>query len=167
MRITTKTGDCGQTDLLNGVRVSKGDIRVECVGAVDELNAALGLAKSLSGHPYVCETVNAVQQTLSALCAILAGGQGTVGEKELAFLEEVTRRCMAQTGAWSGFVTPGADPASAALHMARTVARRAERAIVRMTGAGHPLDPQLLCYVNRLSDALFALARLEEQERKD
>lgn len=167
MSITTKRGDCGQTDLLGGLRVSKGDVRVECVGAVDELTAALGLARSLSKTPYVRENVEAIQRTLSALCAALAGSSAAVGEEDLALLETVTGRCMAQTGEWTGFVIPGADPASAALHLARTVARRAERAMVRVTEAGHPVDPQILCYVNRLSDALFALARLEEQERKD
>lgn len=170
MSITTKRGDCGHTDLLGGVRVSKGDIRVECVGTVDELTAALGLARSLSKTPYVRESVEAIQRTLSTLCAELAGGHRAVGEEDLAFLEAVTGRCMAQTGEWTGFVLPGADPGSAALHLARTVARRLERGMVKANEEGALYRLLLFSYVNRLSDALFALARLEEwttEERKD
>ena len=163
MSLYTKTGDGGQTDLANGLRVSKADHRVECCGTVDELNCALGLAKSLSQRSYVWETLRDIQQTLSALCAELSGsGGGRIGQPHVAQLEKIIDHCTEKTGPFSGFVTPGANPPSAALHLARSIARRLEREMVRAGETGHPCDPALLSYVNRLSDALFALARLEE-----
>lgn len=157
MSITTKTGDGGKTDLLGGVRVSKSDIRVECCGAADELCAALGLAKSLCGQEDIRREIETIQRDLLTLGAELAGGDPSrgLGEDAVVRLEEITDRA----GAWQGFVLPGADPISAALHLARAVARRLEREMVRAGEVGHPCRSLVLSYVNRLSDALYALAQ--------
>lgn len=168
MGIVTKTGDGGRTDLIGGVRVSKADARVACCGEADEVNAALGLARSLSRLEDIRETLSAIQKTLFSLAAELACANGAgerlkerLGEGDVAFLEETVERYMAAAGPWTGFVTPGADPASAALHLARTAARRLERSVVAAQEAGAGYRPLLQCYVNRLSDALYALALAE------
>ncbi len=168
MSIYTKHGDGGQTDLIGGVRVSKADPRVTCCGDVDELCAALGLARSLSRSDDVRETLFTIQKALFSLAAELACADGAaealkerLGEGNVAFLEETVERCMVAAGPWTGFVTPGADPASAALHLARTVARRLERSVVAAQEAGAEYRPLLQHYVNRLSDALYALALAE------
>lgn len=162
MSITTKTGDGGQTDLLGGVRVSKSDIRVECCGAADELCAALGLAKSLCDDKETRGELEAVQRDLLTLGAELAGGDPSkgLGEEAVARLEGIVDRA----GAWRGFVLPGVNPASAALHLARTVCRRLERELVRREERGYPLRDVVLSYVNRLSDALYALACISTPE---
>lgn len=156
MSITTKGGDAGQTDLLGGARVSKSDIRVECCGVADELGAALGLAKSLCDDKETRGELENIQRDLLILGAELAGGDPAkgLGEETVARLEGIVDRA----GAWRGFVLPGANPASAALHLARTVCRRLEREMVRAGEAGHPCRPLVLSYVNRMSDALYALA---------
>lgn len=164
MSIYTKTGDGGQTDLLGGQRTSKSDPRVACCGATDELCAALGLARSLSKQEYVRGRVEAIQKALFTLGAELAGGDPGRGltPADVTFLEETVDQAMAGAREWTGFVLPGADPASAALHLARTVARRLEREVVFAAEGGVAYRSLLLSYVNRLSDALFALARREE-----
>ncbi len=165
----TKTGDKGQTSLIGGARVSKSHLRIVCCGDVDEANSVLGLAKSLSGQEYVREAVHKLQSTLFSLGAELACGPGTetelkwkLTEEDLAYLEEVTDHCMEICGPQTQFVVPGVDPASAALHVARTVVRRAERAVARLNEAGDAPRALVMCYINRLSDAIYALARLEE-----
>lgn len=156
MSITTKGGDGGQTDLLGGARVSKSDIRIACCGDADELCAALGLAKSLCDDKGTQGELEAVQRDLMTLGAELAGGDPAkgLGEEAVARLEALVERA----GEWTGFVLPGADPASAALHLARTVCRRLERELVAACEEGAGYRPFLLSYVNRLSDALYALA---------
>lgn len=160
MSITTKRGDGGQTDLLGGLRVSKADPRIACCGDADELCAALGLAKSLSRQEDVRDSIEAIQRALFTLGTELAGGDSAKGltPADVAYLEGIVD-C---AGTWSGFVLPGADPASAALHLARTVCRRLEREMVVAQAAGHPCRSILFSYVNRLSDALYALASVEE-----
>lgn len=164
MSIYTKRGDGGQTDLVGGARVSKADVRVACCGDVDELNAALGLAKSLTGSPDLRETVEAIQKDLFPLAAELAGADpaGGLTAAHTAALEQLIDR--AGAGEWRGFALPGADPSSAALHLARTVARRLERELAACVEAGYPVREEVLSYVNRLSDALFALACQAEEK---
>lgn len=156
MSVTTKTGDGGRTDLLGNVRVSKSDIRVACCGDADELCAVLGLAKSLCEQGHVRADIITIQRALFTLGAELAGGEAVKGltQADVAFLEELVDRA----GAWTGFVLPGTDPGSAALHLARTVCRRLERGMVKANEEGADYRPLLLSYVNRLSDALYALA---------
>lgn len=166
--IYTKTGDAGQTDLLGGVRVSKADIRVACCGGIDEINCALGLARSLSGRPSIQTAIETIQRALFRLAAELAGadqakgGEQGVTQADLDYLETVAHQAMEGAGGQMRFVIPGADPASAALHVARTVIRRVERDLVARNQAGYPVRPLLMRYTNRLSDAVYALARLEE-----
>ena len=162
MNIYTKRGDGGQTDLIGGTRVSKADVRVACCGDADELNAALGLAKSLTGSEELKAAVETIQKDLFPLAAELAGGDPSKGltSAHTAALETLIDRTGA--GEWRGFILPGADPASAALHLARAVARRLERELAACGEAGHPARAEVLSYVNRLSDALYALARQAE-----
>lgn len=157
MGITTKTGDGGQTDLLGGLRVSKSDPRIACCGDADELCAALGLAKSLCSDRETQVALEAIQRDLLTLGAELAGGDSARGltEADVARLEALADRA----GEWTGFVLPGSDPGSAALHLARTVCRRLERGLVQANEEGAAYRPLLLCYTNRLSDALYALAQ--------
>ena len=167
MRIYTKTGDKGETSLYRGGRVPKDAPRLEAYGTLDELNAHLGLAVALvPADADLSEAVAQVrrsQRDLFCLGAQLA----TLGNQPPAWridAEDVTRLERAidametELPPLTTFVLPGGHPAGAALHVARTVARRAERLIVAV-GRDEDLDPLIVMYVNRLSDYLFVLAR--------
>lgn len=171
--IYTKTGDNGTTALIGGSRVSKADLRVECYGTVDEANSMLGLAYAESQREYVRETVHAIQKKLFSLAAELAcdesgrsGLKWRIEPADVEFLEGVVDKCTEINGVQTHFVIPGVNRASAALHVARTIVRRAERNMLRLKET-MPLDELLLRYVNRLSDAVYALARLEETMTKE
>lgn len=164
----TKTGDKGQTSLVGGSRVSKASLRVECYGTIDEANSMLGLAYAQTDREYIRTTVHRIQGRLFALGAELASdeaGRGklthTISGEDVAFLEQVVDTCTETTGKQTHFVIPGVDPASAALHVARTIVRRAERHVVSLTQT-EPIREELVRYINRLSDAIYALARLQE-----
>lgn len=168
----TKTGDKGQTSLVGGTRVSKSDQRVECYGTIDEANSMLGLAKSLSRQEYVKETVHKIQGKLFSVGAELASDPSALAdlkwkitEDDLTYLEQVADHCTEINGVQTHFVIPGVNQASAALHSARTIVRRAERAMIRLSEGGNPPRELLMRYVNRLSDTVYALARLEETLR--
>ena len=165
----TKTGDKGQTSLAGGVRVSKNDLHVWCYGTVDEANSMLGLAYAQSDQAYVRESLRKIQGRLFALGAELASDKtgaasfhGQIGEEDVAFLERVVDTCTETTGKQTHFVIPGVDQASASLHVARTMVRRAERHMVAL-GETEEIREVLVRYVNRLSDAVYALARLQEE----
>lgn len=165
----TKTGDKGQTSLVGGSRVSKSDLRVECYGTIDEANSMLGLAKSLSKQDYVKEVIHKIQGKLFSLGAELASDDSAketlkwkLQDEDLTYLEQVVDHCTEINGMQTHFVIPGVNQASGALHVARTIVRRAERNMIRLTEAGNPPRELLMRYVNRLSDATYALARLEE-----
>lgn len=198
----TKTGDRGTTGLVGGSRVSKADGRVHCYGTVDEANAMLGLAYALSGDEEVRRSIDAIQRKLFLLAAELASdeagvrvlGEKVLGEEDVTVLEELIDRCTVHNGTQQNFVIPGVNPASAALHVSRTILRRAERAIIgtyrpeqpeqpsqpgqpeQLNQLNRPNQPEqleqpeqlpvirqvTLRYINRLSDAVYALARLEE-----
>lgn len=164
----TKTGDKGQTGLVGGSRVSKASPRVECYGTVDEANSMLGLAYSKTNIEYIRNTIHTIQGRLFSLGAELASDeQGfaklthTIGEEDVAFLEHVVDTCTETTGKQTHFVIPGVDEASAALHVARTIVRRGERSAVALSES-MPVREVLMRYFNRLSDAIYALARLQE-----
>jgi cob(I)alamin adenosyltransferase len=167
MKIYTRTGDAGDTAFFDGSRVSKADPRVEAYGHVDELNAVLGLARAAGVDTGLDAWLNRLQRDLFALGAQLADPRSriaprvtkaTLGPDDTARLERWIDDAEAEMPALRRFVLPGGTPAAAALHLARTVCRRAERHIV---GLGpDAVDPDLLAYVNRLSDLLFVLARL-------
>lgn len=164
----TKTGDKGQTSLVGGSRVSKSDLRVECYGTVDEMGSALGFARSLTKRDYVKDTIYHIQGRLFSLAAEIASDEAglkkldhLISDADVAFLEGVVDKCTEINGVQTSFVVPGDNPPSGALHMARTVVRRCERNMIRLAAEIEVRDT-LLKYVNRLSDATYALARLEE-----
>lgn len=165
----TKTGDKGQTSLVGGSRVSKSDLQVECYGTIDEANSMLGLAYSNTCQEYIRTTIHAIQGRLFSLGAELASDEegasklkGLISEEDVDFLEHVVDTCTETTGKMTHFVIPGVDTASSALHVARTIVRRAERRMVELTSSS-PVREVLMRYVNRLSDAVYAMARLQEE----
>ena len=170
--IVTKTGDRGQTGLLYGGRVSKTDLRTEAYGAVDETISALGLARALTRHDTRRSTILRVQRelfTVGAELATDASEYDTLRKHFLVVTEAMTQQLEDEIGRLEavvpladGFVIPGGTSAAAALDVARTVCRRAERRIVAVQEAGMLPNPEVLRYVNRLSDLLFMLARAEE-----
>lgn len=164
----TKTGDKGQTSLVGGSRVSKASLRVECYGTIDETNSMLGLAYAQTDRAYIRTAIHKIQGRLFALGAELASDQagfatlkGTICEEDVSFLENVVDTCTLTTGKQTHFVIPGVDPTSATLHVARTIVRRAERSIITL-GETEGVREVVGRYVNRLSDAIYAMARLQE-----
>ena len=170
-RIYTKTGDRGTTALGSGRRVRKDHPRIEACGAVDELNAALGLAIAAGLDPRTADLLARIQNDLFDLGADLtvpASGPGAgraksraplrMTEGHVAPLEAAIDRYNAGLAPLSSFVLPGGSPASAWLHHARTVCRRAERRLVSLARR-ESLNPQTIVYLNRLSDLLFVLGR--------
>jgi len=170
--IVTKTGDRGQTGLLYGGRVSKTDVRTEAYGAVDETISALGLARALTRVKARRVSILRVQRelfTVGAELATDASEYDTLRKHFLVVTEAMTRqlegeidRLEAAVPLADAFVIPGGTSAAAALDVARTVCRRAERRIVAVQEAGMLPNPEVLRYMNRLSDLLFMLARAEE-----
>ena len=164
MKIYTRTGDTGETGLLDGRRVSKGAPRVDAYGEVDELNACLGLLLSTGLQPDLVEVLTRAQHQLFSLGAELADPGGNLGQEkasvapeEIAALEEAIDRLENELQPLRRFILPGGHPSAAAAHLARAVCRRAER---RMTGLGNgEVSAASLAYVNRLSDLLFVMAR--------
>jgi cob(I)alamin adenosyltransferase len=166
VKIYTRTGDSGETALLGGARVSKADLRVAAYGEVDELNAWLGLAASGMPDYGLKERLVAIQRDLFALGSRLADpahrvadriAKTAIGAAEVSRLEGWIDELDAELPPLRRFILAGGTPPGAALHVARTVCRRAERAMVEL-GEG-ALEPELLQYVNRLSDLLFTMAR--------
>lgn len=169
MKIYTRRGDRGDTDLFGGARVPKDDLRVESYGAVDELNASLGSGAVSTGHDDVRSLVQRIQGELFQLGAYLAtpeperhANHGIRGPQpqEVAFLEERIDALERELEPLRCFVLPGGTPAAAAFHVSRTICRRAERRCVALDRA-ETLGETVLPYLNRLSDLLFVLARLE------
>jgi len=165
VKIYTRTGDTGETSLFDGTRARKDDPRVDAYGEVDELNAWLGLVRASSPGAPVDAELAAIQRDLFALGAQLADPadklaarvtKAIVSDPEVARLEQTIDRLDAALPPLRRFVLAGGTPAGAALHVARTVCRRAERRIVALDP---PVDPVLVRYINRLSDLLFVLAR--------
>jgi cob(I)alamin adenosyltransferase len=173
MKIYTKTGDRGETGLFGGQRVRKDDVRVEAYGEVDELNSTLGLALvhlADGTMADVAEELRRVQTDLFTLGANLATPAPEDGGRENAYipaldparieaLERWIDRAEGELEPLKSFVLPGGTPAAAALHLARTVCRRAERRVVTLSHEAH-VGQKHSIYLNRLSDLLFTLARL-------
>jgi cob(I)alamin adenosyltransferase len=166
-RIYTRTGDQGETGLFGGGRVPKSHLRVAAYGELDELNAAVGWAITQVEASELADRLTTIQRDLFALGAHLATPAGAPSRKHLP---ELPRERPRQFEAWmdeaagelgelSHFILPGGSPAGAALHLARTVCRRAERAAVELSRA-EDVDRDVIVYLNRLSDLLFELARL-------
>jgi len=169
MKIYTKTGDAGVTGLFGGGRVAKDHPRVEAYGDVDELNAALGLARAVEVMPRIDEVLVPIQRDLFAIGALLATPdrakmrqhleKARVDDDRVSQLERAIDDADRELEPLRAFVLPGGTPKAAALHVARTVCRRAERRVVRLQ-ADEELPPVVVVYLNRLSDLLFTLARL-------
>jgi cob(I)alamin adenosyltransferase len=167
VKIYTKTGDGGETGLFGGPRVRKSDARVEAYGDVDELNAAVGAARALVEDPEIDAHLARVQEELFRVGAELATPRDAKARTALPPLEAAsTARLEEAIDAWerelpplANFVLPGGTRTAAALHLARTVCRRAERRAVALAGDAQ-VDPAALAYLNRLSDFLFVAARL-------
>jgi cob(I)alamin adenosyltransferase len=166
-RIYTRTGDDGTTGLVGSERRSKADARIEAIGSVDELNAAVGLARlETTAENAIDDILARVQNDLFDLGADLAttsGGSGDalrVTETQVERLEAEIDRLNDDLAPLRSFVLPGGTAASAALHFARTLARRAERSVVRLSEtSGEEVGPATARYLNRLSDLLFVMAR--------
>ncbi len=170
MRIYTRTGDRGDTGLSGGARARKADLRVEALGAVDEANAALGVARAHTRDDEALDPIlEALQHRLFDLGADLAspGALGRVGQAHIDTLEQTIDRLEGELEPLRAFILPGGTHAAAALHMARTLARRAERALVRLGDAGEAIDPAALMFLNRLSDLLFVAARHANRQAGD
>jgi cob(I)alamin adenosyltransferase len=158
-RIATKTGDQGSTGLADGKRVSKASPRIAAYGTVDELNAALGLAL-LHVQADLASTLGRVQRELFDLGADLALVKGgpRITKEHVARLDAELDALEAALPPLQRFILPGGSQGAAALHLARTVCRRAEREVVALA-AEEPVDAQALTYLNRLGDLLFLMAR--------
>lgn len=171
MNIYTKTGDKGTTSLFDNVRVSKDDIRVESYGTIDELGSFLGLAKNYVEDEEMYKTIQEIQNKLFTVATNLATEDRAkvkyhIVEKDIEDLEKVVDLYMGRLNNPTGFIVPGSGKASGHLHVARTICRRAERRIITLTSLAD-IDPLVLKYVNRLSDAIYAMGRyLEEGEVK-
>lgn len=168
MKIYTRTGDSGQTGLFGGGRVSKTHPRVEAYGDVDELNAALGLARAIELMPRVDEIIVSLQRDLFAIGALLATPdrdkmkrqleKASIDERRIRELEQSIDDGDAELEPLRSFIIPGGTPKAAALHVARTVCRRAERRVIALDQEEIPAI--VVVYLNRLSDLLFTLARV-------
>ena len=175
MSIVTKTGDDGTTALMYGRRVPKNHPRVEACGAVDELNAALGMARSASEHAFIRNHLLVIQQDLIVLMGVLGllpedlprytrDGFPLVTPALTARLDALATETESKIAGIKGWATPGAVPQSAALDVARTVCRRAERRVCALGGPGAPEHPGIVTYLNRLGDLLWLFARRVEAD---
>jgi cob(I)alamin adenosyltransferase len=178
-RLYTRTGDRGQTQLPGGQCVAKCAQRLECLGAVDELSACIGLARTLLQDPTapgatarLVSWVGRIQDELSGLCADLATpvarGKTRIAARHVTALERHIDAWTRRLPPLRAFIRPGGSPAAACLHLARTVCRRAERQVV-LLAAQEPVAGSIVPYLNRLADALFVAARYATQlsGRKD
>lgn len=174
VRIYTRKGDGGSTRLLTGEEVAKDEVRLEALGAIDELVAFLGLARSQTGHEEINARLAAIQSELYLALADIAAaapGKSSAGEPSAGRLahdavdnlERVIDACDCRLPPLRDFVMPGETGGSSALHVARTVCRRAERRVVA-AARDFPQLGRTVTYLNRLSDLLFVAARLVDHE---
>ena len=167
MRLYTTKGDQGQTDLL-GERVAKDDPRIEALGSLDEATSSLGAARAVATAEETPSLLIEVQRDLYKIMAELAftpelrPAQYVIGPDRVTWLEAATDRITAEITLPREFVLPGDTVSGAALDVARTIVRRAERNVVSLAGGGHSDNRELMRYLNRLSSLLFVLARYED-----
>ena len=176
-RIYTRAGDKGETGLLSGERVDKSNPRVEAYGTVDELGAALGVAK-VHASERIAAYIHDIQQKLFLINAELATNQDSleaddplrklqrVTAEDVLHLEKIADELSEELPLLTNFVVPGGTKAAAFLHVCRTVCRRAERRIVYYASM-EPMNEELIRYINRLSDLLFVMSRYENLEVGD
>ncbi|HKS06408.1 MAG TPA: cob(I)yrinic acid a,c-diamide adenosyltransferase [Gemmatimonadaceae bacterium] len=168
-KIYTRTGDGGDTGLFGGGRVPKDHARVEAYGDIDELNSFVGLARSIESMTRIDEVLAPIQRDLFAIGALLATpnrekmseqlSKARIDDERIAQLERAIDAADTELEPLKAFVLPGGTPKAAALHVARTVCRRAERRVVALA-RDEELPALVVVYLNRLSDLLFTLARL-------
>jgi len=176
-RIYTRAGDKGKTGLLSGERIDKTDPRIEAYGTVDELGAALGVAKVHSSKR-IAEYINTIQQKLFLINSELATNPDSleaedtlrelkkVKAEDVEFLERIADELSEELPLLTNFIIPGGTKSAAFLHVCRTVCRRAERRIVYFASI-ESVNEELIKYINRLSDALFVMSRYENLEEGD
>lgn len=168
-KIYTKTGDDGHTGLFGGGRVEKDHVRVEAYGDVDELNAVIGVARAVDMMPRVDEILAPIQRDLFSIGALLATPhpekhkeqleKARLSDRRIAQLEQAIDDCEEELEPLKAFILPGGTAKASALHVARTVCRRAERSVITLQRTD--AVPQIIVvYLNRLSDLLFVLARV-------
>jgi cob(I)alamin adenosyltransferase len=173
MSIVTKTGDSGTTGLMYNRRVPKNHPRVEACGAIDELNAALGLARATAAENFISENLFAIQKDLIALMGevgvltedlprYVKDGFSAVTSEMTARLEKLVKEIESQKVSFKGWATPGATKNSAALDVARTICRRAERRVCDLREADELKNGEIIIFLNRLSDLLWLFARWVE-----
>ncbi|MCG3159751.1 MAG: Cob(I)yrinic acid a,c-diamide adenosyltransferase [Acidobacteria bacterium] len=162
-RVYTKSGDAGETSLVDGSRVSKADLRVAAYGDVDELNSLLGVARVGLADVQLNDALGRIQNELFIVGADLASPLSIqvprVGEDHVSGLERLIDLLLEELEPLREFILPGGTELGATLHLARTVARRAERSVVAL-GAKSGINEHALIYLNRLSDLLFVMARI-------
>lgn len=178
MSIATKTGDSGTTGLMYNRRVSKCHPRVEAYGAVDELNAAIGMARATAQNQFVAENLLAIQKDLVVVMGELAtqvedlpryakDGFTFVTSELTVKLDRLVGEIEAQKVSFKGWATPGGNLNSAALDVARTTCRRAERRVCALQEGNELQNPEIIIYLNRLSDTLWLLARWAEASMRE
>lgn len=179
----TKTGDKGTTALVGGSRVSKASLKVDAYGTVDEAISYLGLARANSDDDFIASRLEHIEVRLFSVGGELSADEkgkaklaaidhesddtnemtfSLVTEKDVAYLEQIADECTEIVGKQRGFVVPGVDVVSSQLHVARTIVRRAERMAIALSES-EPVRPEALKFLNRLSDAVYALARYAEE----
>ena len=174
MSIVTKTGDNGTTGLMYGRRVPKNHPRVEACGALDELNAALGLARAHATTDFLRENLLWIQKSLvdvmgevgvvtEDLPRYASQGYALITPDLVAKVDNLVSELESQKISFQGWATPGANLVSAALDVARTACRRAERRVLDLQAAGELKNPEVLIFLNRLADALWLFARWAEE----
>jgi cob(I)alamin adenosyltransferase len=176
-KIYTKTGDDGTTGLVRGARRLKYDLRVNCFGTVDEANSSIGVARVLTASmPKIDNILGRIQNDLFDLGSDLATpGADPAGttpslrttSQQTAWLEQMIDQFNEGLAPLTSFVLPGGSPLAAALHVARTITRRAERLVVELVANEPGVNNQTLIYLNRLSDLLFVLARVANANGKN
>ena len=168
--IATTRGDNGLTSLAGGIRVSKGSLRVEAYGTVDELNSTLGFARSICDDAEVVRLASDIQRELFKIGSALATPpespkpQVPIDAEMVDRLTAEVHRLEAIEGILSDWSVPGAHSVAAAFDVARTVCRRAERCVVRLREAGEQIQPEAVPYLNRLSDVLWLIGRKLERD---
>ena len=168
MSIATTRGDRGETGLAGGIRISKADLRVESYGTVDELNTVLGFARSICQNPEIKAWTETIQRTLFRLGSALATPPESkkqppaILSEDVVMLTELVHKIEAIEGILSDWSLPGAHTGSAAYEVARTVCRRAERSAIRFIENGGVVQPEVIAYLNRLSDVIWLFGRLIE-----
>lgn len=171
--IYTKTGDKGTTGLYGGSRVDKDSLNVDVYGTIDEAISVLGMAYTQTDTTEIREYINHIQKRMFQAGAEFASDargmemlKDKISEDDIKYLEDIIDRSTEVNGLMREFVVPGVNPSSATLHVARTVVRRAERKITTLARE-IPVREELRKYINRLSDACFAMARLEEAKAQE